>query len=426
MPNWRTINAGVPQGSVLGPILFLIYVNDLVDNVTSYISLFTDDTSLYRTVHSHLDVGILNNDLSCISDWGKQWLVNFNPCKTKYVVFSRRKRARVNYEIVFENVGLLRETSHKHLGIWFSDDLTWGRHVEHIFNKCSKRLNILKSIQVRAPRACLESIYEHMILPIIEYANVIYDNMPLHLSNKLESFQRQAALACTGGYKLTSYNALLVELGWSPLLVRRKCHRLIVLFKITNKIAPPYLHDIVGPSQVSYNLRHSDRLRAPFFGKKFCFNSFVPKTIRDWNELPVDIIQSPSLNIFKSRIKNKFYNEKNYIFKWGTGAGSIQLSRMRMGLSGLNFHRFLYNFIDSPVCLHCFSPVEDVAHFLNVCPHFAAHRQKLVTQLALLIPSYTEHVIHKLLFGTSELNLQDNIRMLKIIQEYITLTKRFL
>ena len=436
---WYNVNAGVPQGSVLGPLLFLIYVNDIVDDISSNISLFADDTSLYRTITSSDDIDILNSDLNTISKWGKKWLVNFNARKTLYMLFSKRKKPLLDFDLLFENVVLEREVSHKHLGICFDSNLTWNSHINNIIEKTSSRLNIMKRIQRKVPRVCLENIYEHMILPIIEYGDVIYDNLTKKQSNDLEQVQRQAALACSGGYRHTKYESLLIEIGWAPLHARRKCHRLNMLYKIVNDLTPPYVKcifpDMVFERPV-YNLRSRNNLNIPKYNKSFSQNSFVPKTIKDWNMLPQNIVTSGSYDIFKRCLKDIYFTEKNQLYRWSNGPSYIHLARFRMGLSGLNKHRYLFNFIDSPDCLRCTGKSEDVAHYLLDCPRYVAQRDILFTQLAPILPDIVivagsrnilrYEISETLIKGSCLLSNDQNLFILKTVQQYITSTKRFL
>ena len=356
------------------------------------------------------------------------------------MLFSSRKDNISQIDIIFDNTQVTRESYHRHLGIVFSENLTWKNHVDYIFTKIARRMNVLKSIQRRVPRACLENIYECMILPIIEYADVVYDNLSKQLSNELEKIQRQAALACTGAYRHTQHQAILRELGWIPLDLRRRCHRLNLFYKILNNKTPNYIKSILPRTvfeRTNYNLRNRENLTVPQFRKKLCYNSFLPKTIRDWNELPLIIRQSTTYDTFKTNIKQKFYINKNKLFKYTSGPASIHICRMRLGLSGLNMHRFLYNFIDTPKCLLCGASIEDSVHFFLLCPRYAAQRNILLAQLAPLLSlemryndiltsnvSQREFVKY-VLNGLESFTLPQNIEIFKQVQQFINDTKRF-
>ena len=110
----RSIQAGVPQGSVLGPLLFIIYVNDIAENLLSLTRLYADDSSLYYSASSINDIeGIINHDLTLISNWAKQWLVNFNPSKTEFLYFSLRNDNTLP-KLYFEDTLINLVENHKH------------------------------------------------------------------------------------------------------------------------------------------------------------------------------------------------------------------------------------------------------------------------------------------------------------------------
>ena len=116
--DWTYILAGVPQGSILGPILFLIYINDIVAEIGSNIRLFADDTSLYIIVENPITSAVcLNSDLSKISIWANNWLVDFNPIKTESMLISRKLNKPVHPPLFMQEVQIAEVSSHKHLGL---------------------------------------------------------------------------------------------------------------------------------------------------------------------------------------------------------------------------------------------------------------------------------------------------------------------
>ena len=133
LSDWVYILAGVPQGSILGPLLFLIYSFDIAKHIGYSIPLFTDDTSLFIIVDCHLhSANLLNTDLQTISDWAAAWLVTLNPLKTLSMIISR-KRNPVFHSPLFMNGTLIKNTSyHTHLGLTFSNSETWDEHVKFI------------------------------------------------------------------------------------------------------------------------------------------------------------------------------------------------------------------------------------------------------------------------------------------------------
>jgi hypothetical protein len=140
--NRVTINStGVPQGSILGPLLFLIYINDVVSGINCPIKLFADDTTVYLLVENALIAGqILNNDLSKISVWANQWLVDFNPSKTVCLLVSNKRTPTTHPPLYMDCQSIKNVESHKDLEIHFSNNCHWYLHIQSLLTKVSQRL----------------------------------------------------------------------------------------------------------------------------------------------------------------------------------------------------------------------------------------------------------------------------------------------
>ena len=130
--NWGTIIAGVPQGGVLGPLNFLIYINDIVNCVKDVkVRLFADVTCLFLEVNNRRETAEkVNNDLNRIEKWADKWLVTFSPQKTKSLIISNKRNASRNPPLRFKNENIEEVSSHKYLGLIFSKDLKWAKHVQ--------------------------------------------------------------------------------------------------------------------------------------------------------------------------------------------------------------------------------------------------------------------------------------------------------
>jgi hypothetical protein len=179
------IKGGVPQGSVLGPLLFLIYINDITEGIQSKIKLFADDTSLYIDFKDpELAAEKLNGDLTKIGNWAKQWLVNFSPAKTKSIMCSNKKTTTP--PIYFNNTELQDTGNHKHLGLTLSDDLSWSAHIRDILDKVSAMSSVLKRLKYDVDRKSLEKIYFSFIRPKLEYASHVWANCYDRDSESLE------------------------------------------------------------------------------------------------------------------------------------------------------------------------------------------------------------------------------------------------
>ena len=195
----KQVHAGVPQGSVLGPLFFLIYVNDITESLLSISRLYADDSSL-AVSSDNIDYieTTLNHDLLTISNWAQQWLVNFNPSKTEVMFLTLAKNNIVRPSLFFDNVQLDFVKTHKHLGVTLSDDGTWHAHISNISSSASKVLGTMKLLKFKLKRATLNQIYISYLRPILEYASIIWDNCTEYEKELLEKLQYDAARAVTG------------------------------------------------------------------------------------------------------------------------------------------------------------------------------------------------------------------------------------
>ena len=177
--DWVFIRVGVPQGSILGPLLFLLYIfNDIVLDIGSYIRLFADDTSFYIIVEDPVvAANCLNSDLNKITQWAATWLVSFNPTKTEYIIISQKSNRNRHSSIYMQNHQILEVDFHKHLGLHFSNNCTWHHHINYIIEKRWFRFNIsMRKLKFKLDRKSLETIYIAFIRPLLEYGDVIWNN----------------------------------------------------------------------------------------------------------------------------------------------------------------------------------------------------------------------------------------------------------
>ena len=174
--DWCMINAGVPQGSILGPLLFLIFMNDIVDDLTCDPFLYADDTSILKSLNSyHDDTTVVNNDLQIISDWADQWRVTFNAQKTEYMIISKKPLRPPPIQLSLNGLLIKQVSNHCHLGLWLTDTLTWDRHTQELVKKSSKSVNLLKRMPRSIDRKTKIAIYKSYIRPILEYCTCVYN-----------------------------------------------------------------------------------------------------------------------------------------------------------------------------------------------------------------------------------------------------------
>ena len=152
LSTWKSVNAGVPQVSILGPVLFLIYINDLTEGLSSNAKLFADNTSLFSDIHDiQTSANNLNKDLEKISKWTTQWTMNFNPDTTKQAqeaIFSPKSKRKVHPPLLFNNASVTRTSSQKHLGIKLDNQLKFDDHLKIVSGKISKTIGLLRKLQI--------------------------------------------------------------------------------------------------------------------------------------------------------------------------------------------------------------------------------------------------------------------------------------
>jgi hypothetical protein len=437
---WRDTTAGVPQGSILGPLLFLVFINDITTNIESDIHLFADDTSLMDIIDHHIvSYNKLNRDLTRLSAWSKKWLVNFNASKTVYLQISRKLNPCPK-PILYLNGEQIKEVPcHKHLGLTFNRTLNWSDHIGQLVTKASRCVGLLKQISRDVPRQCLEILYKSMVRPLLEYADVIFDGSADNQLQRLENTQRQAAITCTGAYKHTSHTKLLKELGWPPLSTRRKSHRLTLMYKIQKKLIPTYLSSVcpmLTQDRTTYDLRSGLNITTPPQRTATYQNSFFPQSINDWNQLDLKTRQIATLTGFKDAMKKLVGYPVNKLYHHNNSKGAIWQTRLRLGLSGLSSHRCDYNHIMDPKCPSCNAKIEDPHHYFITCPTFSGPRDQLLKETCDILLTYDievdfrrkcfrESLVNALLCGTPQISKIDNIKIFELTQKFICDSQRF-
>lgn len=420
--SWAPLKAGVPQGSILGPILFLIYINDIVDDIHSSIRLFADDTSLYIIVDNPVHAADeLNADLAKIHSWATKWLVSFNPAKTDSMVLSRKHNKPLHPPLNM-NQHLINDVNfHKHLGLTFSKDCSWHDHIELVKAKAWLRINIMRRLKFQLDRKSLQTIFISFIRPLLEYANVVWDNCTQQQSNDLEKIQNEAARIVTGATKLASIQSLLSDTGWESLASRREKHKLILYYKMVNNMTPEYLSSLVPPTVGSisrYNLRNETNLQTIPARSQHYYNSFLPSTTRIWNNLPEDTKNSLSVATFKNKLNNNINKPPQY-YQSGSRLGQIYHARLRLNCSSLRQHLFQKNIIDNPLC-EC-GVVENTSHFFLICNRFGQIRQDLLNRVSI----YCQPTVNIFLYGSTDLPDDQNEDIFLAVQDFILKSKRF-
>ena len=385
---WTSIEVGVPQGSILGPLLFLIYINDLYDDLSTNPKLFASDTFLFSIVHDiNTSAAHLNNDLRKISNWAFQWKMSFNPDPSKQaqeVIFSRKHEKISHPSIYFNNNPIESVSSQKHLGIMILDTkLNFLEHIKNILTKVNKTIGLLRKLQNILPRRSLLTIFKSFVRPHLDYGDVIYDqsyNNTFH--QKMESIQYNAALAITGATRGSSREKLYQELGLESLQQRRWYRKLCYFFKLTKNKSPKYLFNNIPTVRSTYRTRNIDNI--PQFNIKHTFfrNSYFLSIVTEWNNLGKSIRDSESFSVFNKNILKFIRPSPNSILNCHNSKGVKLLTRLRLGLSHLHDHKFKHSFQDSlnPICNYG-TDVETTTLYLLHCPLFSDERLILINNI---------------------------------------------
>ena len=220
--SWELVKSAVPQGSVVGPLFFLIYINDLPDNLESNCKIFADDTSLfYKVFDKHVSRATLNKDLELINNWAFQWKMQFNPDRNKQVqelYFSKKAGNEKSLDLTFNKSNVASSPSVKHSGMLLDSRLNFNEHVQGKTNKCYKIIGLIKKFSIHLPREALLRIYKSFVRPNLDYGHIIFDQ-PNNESfkSRIESIQYKACIAITGAIQGTSRERLYRELGLESL-----------------------------------------------------------------------------------------------------------------------------------------------------------------------------------------------------------------
>lgn len=297
-----TVKSGVPQGTVLGPLFFLCYINDFPDSVSSSsVRLFADDALLYRQIESKADQNLLQTDLDSLVKWSHDWGMHFNSKKC-YVLTTTLKTKPHSFVYNLSGQNLESVKSHPYLGVTLDSKLSWTPHINSTIAKATRSLNFLRRNLHRCSSHIKETAYNVYVRPQLEYASQVWSPQTVTGKRKLESVQARAGRFVTGRHMRTdSITDIMSSLNWQTLEHRRDytdlvtCHRII-----QNKLVVPTRNVFVP---------HTSNTRSKIqpFQNIVCYvdaarNTYFPRTISRWNGLPLDISQLVDENAFKRAV----------------------------------------------------------------------------------------------------------------------------
>ena len=302
------VTSGVPQGSVLGPALFLVYINDLPIKVKSIPRLFADDCILYRTIRTQADADLLQLDLLALEQWEKDWAMSFAPDKCKLLRVTRktsRLTVHANYTIHGTQLELVPEA--KYLGVTLDKKLNFNSHMNATIKKCDKTRQFLQ----RNLRGCSPTVksssYKTFVRPIAEYAAAVWDP---HRRNEtaaqnFEAMQNRAARFVFNDWRRdSSITAMHNRLQWGTLQERRDRTKLTILHKIINgELAIPHSHLAHLSATHNHNTRNATANK--YLHMQGCTHyqsTFFPSAAVLWNGLDRSVTTQKDAELFQGQL----------------------------------------------------------------------------------------------------------------------------
>ena len=298
---WTDVVSGVPQGTVLGPLLFLTYINDLPDKLNSSVRLFADDCVLYHEIRNKHDADELQRDLDTLVKWEKDWQLAFNPTKC-HIMRLTHSRSPKEYRYRLGESILSEVSGHPYLGIHISSDLSWNAHVDQIHAKASRTLGFLMRNLISCPKHVKESAYKTLVRPLLEYSSAAWDPYTQGLIYRIEGVQRRAARFVCNDFRSRSegcVSEMINQLQWPSLETRRRVHRVTVLQQARLGHLSMPVHELLHPVRRLSRHVHSQAYAVPAANKNCYKFSYIPRTIVDWNSLPDHIVNIDTIDRFK-------------------------------------------------------------------------------------------------------------------------------
>ena len=412
--------------------MFIIYMNDIIENIESDILTFADDCSLFATGSDPAETSAkLNRDLENISHWAQRWKITFNSSKSKDIIFSN-KYLNNSPPLILNNNYIDRVNVHKHLGLYLSSSLDWSVQVREVCLKANRKLSVLRSCKLLS-RQTLDLLYKITVRSVIDYALPVYlKTLKQTEIARLEKLQYRASKLVTGAFPFASKDKLNVELGWETLEKRADILGLNMFHKIHLHETRPLIRSCMP--KLDFERKHSLRSKGgyiPFknYGTNFK-KSFFAYFSGLWNSLPKNV-QCKNLLDFKEYTNFEFKPRKYKHFSRGNKYSNSLLTKIRVGRSDLNQHKFTIGFNDSPQCL-CYHREESPLHYFIDCFLYLPERQTLFSKIEHYIPNFKsftkQRKLDLILRGFHVDNpdlLSLNTTLTIAVQNFILQTKRF-
>ena len=271
------VTSGVPQGTVLGPLVFLIYINDIGNNLSegTHIKLFADDCLVFRETITAQDNTILQKDLDNLTKWANNWQMKFNTDKCHILKITNRRQSKAFNYTMFGST-LTNVEHHPYLGIEISQNLRWKEHIQMATNKANRTLGFVRRNLGKCSEDTKKSAYTTLIRPQLEYASSVWDPHYKTEIDELEKVQRRAIRFIKNNHDRTaSVTSMQNELKLPNLQQRRQLSRLTIFYKaVNNQVAvdlPDYMLTSVRETR-SYHQKRFTRLSTRTNTYKYSYN----------------------------------------------------------------------------------------------------------------------------------------------------------
>ena len=302
------VTSGIPQGSVLGPMLFVLYINDLPDVVdkNTHIFLFVDDTKAFRHIKSSEDNLILQRDIDSMVTWSNIWLLKFHPQKCNMMHMGKThdlNESLTNHVYYMEGHPLNYSNCEKDLGVHVDRNLNFDKHINQQINKANRIMAIVRKTFDHMDKEIFLNIYKGLIRPKLEYASSVWSPHLIKHIEALEGVQRRATKQIPGFSKL-EYSERLRILKLPTLKYRRLRGDMIQTFKMLH---PEVGYDKSLPTFLKFasttNLRgHSKKLFVDRCQKDIRKYSFSQRIVQYWNSLPEKLISAKDVWDFEKKL----------------------------------------------------------------------------------------------------------------------------
>ena len=293
---WTKVRSGVPQGSVLGPILFIIFINDLPEHIEAWSSIFADDTKVLETVTNEDDCKRLQKDLDDLVEWAETWKLKFNPEKCKLMHIGYRNN---HYNYYMKGHMLKKVETEKDLGVIMSHDLKPHANIEHHVKKANKMLGIIRRTFKYLNEDSFLALYKAYVRPHLEYCQQVSYPYLQKDADELENVQRRAT-KLVNTIRHLDYEDRLKKLNLFTLKQRRARGDMIMVYKILHGYININVSELFDLNTSSRTRGHKYKLIVPKVAKTEARReSFSQRTIIPWNNLPEHITSSNNVDEFK-------------------------------------------------------------------------------------------------------------------------------